>query len=149
MRIYRWRVELHMPLLFLGPWINSNQCSALDRVNRSLSGWRVRHLRLGLQWSIGNAAVYAHSGFTVRKYMSRRWPARFNWVSMDMSAALGRSFHVRKAPHIVFLFVCLFIYAFWEGGRPRWLKQTHHSIFINAGSYAEGSPPRAHSWMMM
>lgn len=33
---------------------------------------------------------------------------------MDMSAAAGRSGHVRNAPHIVLLFVCLFIHAFWE-----------------------------------
>lgn len=35
-------------------------------------------------------------------------------MSMDMSAAAGRSGHVRNAPHIVLLFVCLFIHAFWE-----------------------------------
>lgn len=36
---------------------------------------------------------------------------------MDMSATVGRSFHVRNALHIVLLFVCLFIYAFWELGQ--------------------------------
>ena len=143
--IYRWRVKLHMPLLFLGTWTNSNQFSALDRVARSWFGWRATHLRFGLQWSIGKAAVYVHSGFTVRRYMSRQWPARFHWVWMDTSAASGRSFHVRQAHSLL---VCLFIYAFREGGRPRWLKQTHHSIFVTAGSDTEGSPPRAHSWMM-
>jgi len=33
---------------------------------------------------------------------------------MDMSGTVGRSLHVRNALHIVLLFVCLFIYAFWE-----------------------------------
>lgn len=32
------RIRLHMPLLFLGPWINSDQSTAPDRVNRSLLG---------------------------------------------------------------------------------------------------------------
>lgn len=33
---------------------------------------------------------------------------------MDMSTAVGRSGHVRNVLHIVLLFVCLFIHAFWE-----------------------------------
>lgn len=74
-------------------------------------------------WSIGNIAVRVHSSITVHAHISWWQLPSFNWVSMDTSATLGRSFHVRNAPHIVLLFVCLFMHSGGRGGRC-WLKQT-------------------------
>lgn len=52
-------------------------------------------------------------------------------MSMDMSAAAGRAGHVRNAPHIVLLFVCLFIHAFWE--MERWELSVGEGVRGRAG----------------
>lgn len=90
-------------------------------------------------WSIGNIAVRVHSSITVRAHISWWQLPSFNWVSMDTSATLGRSFHVRNAPHIVLLFVCLFIYAFWGLGRTELIETNNHSVFVNAEPCSRGA----------
>lgn len=83
-------------------------------------------------WSIGNIAVRVHRSITVHAHISWWQLPSFNWVSMDTSATLGRSFHVRNALHIVLLFVCLFIYAFWGLGQTVLIETNSHSVFVNA-----------------
>ena len=66
-------------------------------------------------------------------YAGSSWRV-FNWVSMDMSASTGEVFPCKEcSAHSPF--VCLFVYLCILGVfgcRMCWLKQTRHSMYINA-----------------